>query len=139
MFFSKMCVVVGGTLSLFMVVFHSRFYKMFDWGKDFEKIRFRNQRILYTVHMALLLLFAIFSFLSFFYVDELSRASGLAQGLLVMYSLFWLWRTLWQVIYFRAPKGGGAGKMPPIHYVLIIIFALLFFVYLVPVVLRHAG
>ena len=136
MIISKICIVSGGILSFLMVIFHIRFYKLFDWGKEFKSISLKNQRIFYTIHIALLLLFLAFSVLSFTYVNELSQATGLALGITCAYSLFWLWRTIWQIIYFRPPKDSDVQKMPPLHYVMITMFALLFIVYLVPIVLR---
>ncbi len=132
---SKICIITGGILSLFMVFFHSQFYKLFDWKKDFEKISTINQKVFYTIHLALLLLFLVFSFISLIYANELSQGSGLACGITVGYSLFWLWRTIWQIIYFRPPKNQKAGKRILLHYLLIIIFGILFLVYLVPSIL----
>ena len=136
MIISKICIVSGGILSLLMVIFHSRFYKLFDWGKEFKNMSLKNQRIFYTIHIALLLLFLAFSVLSFVYIDELSQATGLTLGVICAYSLFWLWRTIWQIVYFRLPKDSDVQKMPPIHYVMIAVFALLFIVYLIPIVMR---
>ena len=93
---SKFCIYVGGALSLCMVLFHSRFYKLFDWKKEFENVSLKNRRIFYTIHMALLLLFLIFAFLSFVFVNELSQPTGIALGVTLAYSVFWLWRTIWQ-------------------------------------------
>jgi hypothetical protein len=136
---AQICIIIGGLLSLFMAVFHSRFYKMFYWRREFRKIGLPNQRILYTIHIALLLFFLVFAILSFVYVDELSQPQGLAFGIAGLYALFWLWRTIWQVAYFRSPKGSDIKKMPFIHYFLILIFALLFIVYGIPVALRIVG
>jgi hypothetical protein len=136
---AQICIVIGGLLSLFMAVFHSRFYKMFYWWREFKKISLPNQRILYTIHIALLLLFLVFAVLSFVYVDELSQPQGLALGITGLYALFWLWRTIWQIAYFRPPKGSDVKKMPLIHYFLTVIFALLFIAYGIPVALRFLG
>ena len=136
MVFVRACIIAGGILSLLMVIFHSRFYQLFDWGREFKNITLRNQRIFYTIHIALLLLFVAFAVLSFVYVDELSRATGLALGVTGVYSAFWLWRAVWQIVYFRLPKKSGARNMPFLHYVLIAIFILLFIVYLVPIISR---
>ena len=135
MFISKISIIIGGILSLFMALFHTQFYKLFNWKKEFEKISAINQKIFYTIHLALLLLFLVFSFISFAYTTELSQCKGLACGITFGYSLFWLWRTIWQMIYFRPPKNQKAGKMIFMHYLLIIIFAILFVVYLVPFIL----
>ena len=136
---AQICIIIGGILSLFMTVFHSRFYKLFYWRQEFKKISLPNQRILYTIHIALLLLFLVFAVLSFVYVDDLSQPKGLALGITGLYALFWLWRTIWQVAYFRPPKGSDVKKMPFIHYFLIAMFALLFIAYGIPVALRFLG
>jgi hypothetical protein len=136
---AQICIVIGGLLSLFMAVFHSRFYKMFYWRRELKKISLPNQKILYTIHIALLLLFVVFALLSFVYVDELSQSKGLALGIAGLYALFWLWRMIWQIAYFRPPKGSDIKKLPFIHYFLIVIFALLFIVYGIPVALRFLG
>lgn len=139
MLISKVCIMVGGILSLFMAVFHSRFYKLFNWKKEFARISSPNQRIFFSIHIALILLFLAFSFLSFTYTGELARCSGLALGTTAAYSLFWLWRTIWQVIYFKPPINSNAPstrKFLFLHCFLIVIFTLLFLVYLIPVILK---
>jgi hypothetical protein len=136
---AQICIIIGGILSLFMAVLHSRFYKMFYWRREFRKVSLPNQRILYTIHIALLLFFVVFAALSFVYVDELGQPQGLALGMTGLYALFWLWRIIWQVAYFRPPKGSDVKKMPFIHYFLIAIFVLLFVAYGIPVASRFVG
>jgi cytochrome b561 len=138
MMISKISVIIGGIFSLLMVIFHTQFYKLFNWKEDFGKISARNQRIFYTIHIALYLFFIIFAILSFVYTDELSQCRGLAFGIMLGYALFWLWRTVWQVIYFKPPKtrkDKDAGKLLFLHYLLIIIFLILFLAYGIPVVI----
>lgn len=136
MFISKICIMIGGILSLFMALFHTQFYKLFNWKKDFEKISVINQKVFYTIHLALLLLFLLFSFISFAYTTELSQCSGLACGITLGYSLFWLWRTIWQMIYFRPPKSQKADRIILMHYLLIVVFGILFVVYLIPFIFK---
>ena len=71
-------VVCGGLLSLVMVYFHGRFYKLFGWRREFEKISPLNAKIFYTIHLALLLLFLCFALVSLLYWRELARGEGLA-------------------------------------------------------------
>jgi hypothetical protein len=130
---SELSIIFGGLLSLVMVVFHSRFYVIFGWKSEFEKILPKDRRILYTIHIALILFFIMFSALSFIYYKELASASGLAFGVILFYALFWLWRTLWQIIYFKHPKGV---KKSSLHYIVLLIFCLLFISYLIPVILK---
>ncbi len=125
-------VLGGGVLSLAMAWFHRGFYTLFGWRREFEKISPLNAKILYTIHVALLLLFVCFGVLSLVYWRELARGEGLAAGVTLSYSLFWFWRTMWQVVYFRPPESrAGTGK-PILHYVLAVLFATLCVLYLVP-------
>lgn len=98
---------------------------MLKWEKDYELITEVNKRIYYTIHIALLLMFIIIGILSLFYADELSECKGISFGLSLMISIFWLWRTIWQIVYFK-------GKT--MHYILILVFSVLFVSYLIPVI-----
>lgn len=135
MLISQICIITGGILSLFMALFHTQFYKLFNWKKDFEKISVINQKVFYTIHLALLILFFVFSFISLAYTNELSQCSGLACGITLGYSLFWLWRTIWQILYFRPPKNQKVSKMNFLHYLSILVFGILFVVYLIPFIM----
>jgi hypothetical protein len=125
---SEFSIISGGVLSLALAFFHSRLYVRFDWKSEFEKIQVRNKRIFYTLNFALILLFAIFALLSFIYFKELGNCTGLALGVNLLYSLFWLWRAIWQIYYFKAKT--------TLHYVMILIFSLLFIAYALPVFLK---
>jgi hypothetical protein len=122
----------GGVLSLLMVAFHGRFYTLFGWRREFEKISPPNAKILYTIHLALLLLFLCFAFLSLVYRRELAGGEGLAAGVTVSYSLFWFWRTIWQLVYFRPPRSVPRTRKPILHYGLAVLFATLCVLYFVP-------
>jgi len=136
---SECSVLVGGALSLLMVVFHTRFSRIFDWENDLPKLTPRNRRILYTIHLALLLLFAILGLLSLLYFRELALCRGLAFGLCLLCGLFWLWRTVWQITYFRPGTGRQHARMRVLHRVTIAVFAVLCVAYVVPVVARYLG
>lgn len=118
-------------LTLFLAIFHTRFYKSFQWKKEYEHITLLNRRVFYTIHVALFLLFFLFAFISFTYARELSKSEGLAFGINIAFSAFWLWRAVWQLYYFKPSKN----KRPsPIWYVMVISFFALFVGYLIPVV-----
>ena len=122
----------GGVLSLVVAWFHRGFYTLFGWRRELEKISPLNAKIFYTIHVALLLLLLCFAFLSLVYWRELARGEGLAAGVTVSYSVFWFWRTMWQLVYFRPPESRAGTRKPVLHYVLAVLFATLFVLYLVP-------
>jgi len=123
-------IYIGAILTLFLAIFHTRFYKLFQWKGEFQKISVLNRRVLYTVHVALFLLFFLFAFISFTYARELSKSEGLAFGVNIAYSAFWLWRAIWQIYYFPSSKGR---RPSPIWYAMVISFFVLFVAYLIPV------
>lgn len=131
MSFSIICIYCGGVLSLLMALYHTRFYKLFRWKKEFEKLTDVNRRILYTVHIALLLLFFGYASVSLFYAPELGTCKGLAFGINLQYALFWLWRTIWQ-LYIKKPE---KIKWQLFYYISTLVFFLLFISYSLPVIL----
>jgi hypothetical protein len=100
---------------------------MFEWKSEFEKIQVRNKRILYSIHIALTLFFLGFALISLFYFKEMAGCTGISFGITLFYSLFWLWRTIWQVYYFKAKT--------TLHYFILLVFSLLFIAYTLPVIL----
>jgi len=126
-------IYVGGALTLIMAIFHTRFYGMFKWKTDFNKVTVLNARIIYTVHVALLLLFFMLGIISIVNAKELAQSVGLALGLNLLFSIFWLWRLIWQFAYFKREK---KQKIPLIGIILILLFVFLFITYLIPVIYR---
>ncbi len=85
------------------------------------------------MHAALFLLFSGYAFVSLVYTRELAASNGLALGINLSYALFWLWRTIWQIAYFKPEK---KGRFRTMHAILIIIFFILFISYSLPIFFR---
>jgi len=130
----KISVIIGGVLTLVIALFHTQFYKQFQWKDDFDKIGGVKSKIYYSIHLALLLLFFGSGLLSIIYAEELANSNGLGFGFMILLSVFWLWRTIWQIFYFNLPK--KLRKRLGMHYLLIVIFALLFVAYSLPLIIR---
>lgn len=127
------CIYAGGVLTILMALFHTRLYRMFDWKEDLKKLSRANSRILYTIHLALLLLFFMIGTCSIIYAGELSRSIGLSAGLNTSLCIFWLWRFIWQLAYFKSEKGQ---RITAVSLFLSVIFALLWVSYFVPLACR---
>ena len=124
-------IYLGGILTLLIALFHTRFYKVFNWKSDFEKLSPLNTRILYSIHIALLLLFFLLGIFSLIYAKELSLSIGVSAGINFLLALFWLWRFIWQIVYFKREQGQ---KIPFISLLLSVVFALLCISYSVPLI-----
>jgi hypothetical protein len=129
MILSKISVFIGGFLSLALFLFHAKLYTLFGWQGEFTKISMLNGKIIYTVNLALTLLFLFFSIMSFAYFNELARCDGLAFGVCLGLSLFWIWRLIWQFVCFQWVISG-------VSIFLVGSFLLLSVSYLMPVVLK---
>jgi hypothetical protein len=126
-------IYLGGVITLLLVAFHTRFYKTFNWADEFSKLTLSNRRIIYTIHVALLLLLFMLGAVSLIFADELSQCRGLAFGFNFLFSVFWFWRLVWQRTYFRRHKGQ---KLSPVGICLTAVFLLLAAAYIMPVVFR---
>lgn len=124
---SLISIYLGGVLTILMAIFHSRFFKLFKWDIEYRNITAVNKKIFYTIHLALLFLFFGIGLLTLIYARILSECTGISFGINLIISIFWLWRAVWQIFYFK-------GKT--LHYVLIIYFFLLFAAYLIPVLIK---
>jgi hypothetical protein len=124
-------IYVGGGLTLLIAILHCRFHTMFGWAGEFSRISQLNARILYTIHVALLLLFFMLGGISIVFAREMSQAEGLSLALTGWLSLFWLWRLVWQLVYFRRDRGQ---RIPPVAVFFISVFFLQFVAYGLPVV-----
>jgi len=122
-------IYVGGVLTILLALFHARFYRMFNWAVDFGKIALLNRKVLYTVHLALLLLFFMVGALSLIYAGELGTSTGLAFGFNLLCSGFWIWRLVWQLYYFKR-------RVSVVNVLMVVWFALLGGAYLLPVLYR---
>ncbi len=128
-------VIIGGILTVAMGIFHCFFYRLFGWEEAFEKVGMPNKRIFYTIHIALLLLFFGIGIISILYSWDLAKGGGLENSLLVFLALFWLWRFLWQIFYFKASRRRVPKRMKVRAAVLTIVFFLLFIAYTLPLII----
>lgn len=133
---TRIAIVAGGVLSLLMAAFHIRFYALFGWHREFEALSARSRRIVFTIHLALLLAFVGFGAVTLAFVGPLARADGLAFGVDLFLALFWGWRTVWQVVWFRPPPGPKGRTMRRLHVGLTIVFGLLAAAYAFPIIAR---
>ncbi len=123
------CIYGGAVLTIFMGIFHTQFYRLFKWGPMMETIGFPNSKIIYTIHIFLMLLFFIIAAISLLFAPELGRSEGLSMGINAGLALFWLTRAVWQLVYFDGNRGA-------VYYGMTVFFLLTMAAYATPLLLK---
>lgn len=129
---TELAIKIGGGLSAALGVAHCVFYRGFGWKEDFEKTRLLTAKVLYTIHIFLIPFFFFFAYLSFVHTKDLAGGTPLGISITVFYSLFWLVREFWQIVYLKPSSLKGFEKLYPLHYFLVVYFFLLWGSYTVP-------
>lgn len=93
-------VLLCGIHSLLFALFHLAFWKLFHWKKAVEKMSVANRAILQILNLRLIYVFLLVAFLCFFFPADLAH-TRLGHALLIGMSLFWLGRTVEQLVFLR--------------------------------------
>jgi hypothetical protein len=90
----------GGYYTIGLIVFHLLFWRIFHWEQELKQVSFLNRAIMQVLNISLIFAFILFSYISLAHTSEL-LTSSLGQSLLVLMALFWLARTIQQIVYFK--------------------------------------
>jgi len=115
---------IGGVYIVALIIFHLLLWKLFSWKKDLKRITPINRSTMQVINIALIFVFAIFAYISFFHTSELLSTS-LGKTLLMLIGLLWLFRAVLQIIFY--------GLKNKISFMFFIYFILGGIIYLFPV------
>jgi len=93
-------IYLGGLHSLGFAIFHMFFWKLFKWDTDLEKISKPNRAIMQIANLRLIYIFLFFSFICFFFTQDL-YTTRIGKAFLLGSSLFWIGRTIEQYIFLK--------------------------------------
>ena len=122
-------IIAMGFHSLFFAVFHMLFWTKLHWNKELPKLSNVNNAVMQILNLRLIHYFLFLTVLCFAFTDSLLH-SPLGAASLVGSALFWLGRTLEQLIFKRLLP-----VRAPISIVLSLLFVLGFIGFLLPVIL----
>lgn len=125
---------LAGCISLAIGLGHTAFYRIFGWKRDLAKISPLNAKILMTIHIATTILILFLGVLTIRFSSHLSQNTEIASVICLTLSLFWGWRLIWQVIYFRPSTIEHDNKLLMLHYSLITMFGILVIAYAAPLI-----
>lgn len=93
-------IIAGAIFNIGFAVFHIFFWKIFQWPSDLKSLSFLNRGIIQVLNLCLIFVFLIFGYISLFYTTALLN-TGLGRTLLILISLFWFFRALEQIVFFK--------------------------------------
>ena len=115
-----------GLYSLGFAVFHSQFWRLFDWKNDLAKLQPANKAIMQIANIRLIYFFVFVAAVCFIFPQEL-ETTFFGKFFMIGMSLFWLGRTIEQFVFLRIKH--------PMVEVLTYIFILGAIMFAVPVLL----
>jgi len=102
----ELLIKAGGIYNIILVIFHLLFWRIFNWKEDLRSVSFLNKAIMPVLNLSLTFVFVIFSYISLVHTNELLSTS-LGNSLLYFMALFWLARSLEQVVFFKLKHWGS--------------------------------
>jgi len=90
----------GGFYNIALVVFHLLFWRLFNWDEDLRSLSFINRATMQVMNLSLVVVFALFAYLSLVHSYELF-ATALGHAVLLSIAVLFLLRALLQVVFFR--------------------------------------
>ncbi len=134
----EIAIVMGGVVSVGVSIGHALFGRVLGWEDDLARMKLGNRTVLYTIHVALFLLFLPFAIVSIAHPAELARPGGIGATLALSYAAFWAWRLVWQLVYFRA-LARRSRRWAIVHPVLVVLLAMMVAAYAGPVLAAWLG
>lgn len=122
----QVMIFLCGLYSLGFAVFHSQFWRLFDWKNDLAKLQPANKAIMQIANIRLIYFFVFVAAVCFIFPQEL-ETTFLGKFFMIGMSLFWLGRTIEQFVFLRIKH--------PMVEVLTYIFILGAIMFAVPVLL----
>ena len=90
----------GGVYNIALILFHLSFWRIFNWNEELASVSFLNRAVMQVLNISLMFVFAIFAYISLVHTSELVD-TPLGNSLLVLMALFWLARSVQQIVYFK--------------------------------------
>ena len=97
----KTIIFLCGLYNIGFAIFHLSFWKIFKWNSDLKKLSFVNKAVMQIMNIQIVYYFIFVAFICFSFSTEL-LTTKFGNIFLVGNSVFWLIRTIQQIIFLRA-------------------------------------
>lgn len=122
----ELMIFLCGIYSLGFAIFHTQFWKLFDWKNDLKLLLPHNRAIMQIANSRLIYFFLFVAAICFIYPAQLLTTS-LGTFFLAGMSLFWIGRTIEQFVFLRLDH--------PMVHLLTYIFILGAVMFAIPIVI----
>ncbi|MBI5342613.1 MAG: hypothetical protein HZB63_04765 [Deltaproteobacteria bacterium] len=126
----------AGIVTVLIGIGHTAFHRIFGWKRAFASISVHNAKVFTTIHIGSTIFLYLVGALTLRYSALLSQSTEPASVLCVSLSLFWSWRLLWQLTYFKPSPIKQDTRFLVMHYAFTLSFAFLVAAYGAPVAAR---
>lgn len=92
-------VFIGGIASIAIAIYHSMFWRIFDWRIELQNLNEINRNVMQIFNLCLIVVFLMFAYLSLFHTAELVSLH-LGISILAGISIFWFSRAIMQIYFF---------------------------------------
>jgi len=123
----KTLIFIGGFYNLFFALFHSGFWKLWQWDSELNKLTPLNNGIMQILNVQIIYYFIFTALICFAFPNEL-RSTRLGKCFLVGTSMFWLIRTVQQFVFLKVDS--------IVMYALTVLFLFGIVLFLIPVLRR---
>jgi hypothetical protein len=128
--------VFAGVSSIALGIFHiPRIWGIVftTWHAEINSLSNLNRKLVNTVFFAFCLALVALGTLTLFLVGNDSQLYRFQAWFLALCLLFWIWRLIWQILYFPYRKLKPGSRLLTLHIALIVTFAVNVVAYGVPV------
>ncbi len=95
-----------------------------QWGAEMNGLSPLSHKLINTILVALFLLGVALGLMTFVIAWDNLHSDGPQVWFLFFCFLFWLWRTIWQILYFPIRKLKPGPWLSSLHMALIVIFVI---------------
>lgn len=95
----KKVIFICGVYNIVFALFHSAFWKMFEWGTELSKLNIMNSGVMQILNIQTIYYFIFTAVICFVFPAEL-QSTKLGKYFLIGTAGFWLIRTMQQLVFF---------------------------------------
>lgn len=96
----KKLITIGGIYNILFALFHTGFWKMFNWSKELEKLDFNNKWVMQILNVQIIY-YLVFTAVICFVCKKQLLTTQIGKWFLIGTAGFWFVRAMEQFVYWE--------------------------------------